>query len=108
MKKITFLLIIFIGYLLNAQTHTTGEIILFDNEEFTYTAQIDFEPNLVTLTLSGPDERYLGLGFGVQSMTSGGDAIIWLYDAGSEEFILSDRSFGYPGQPAGEDATSQQ
>lgn len=102
MKKITLALF---GLILTcsavAQTYTTGSILLLDNDEILYSAQIDINNTLVTLTLSGPDTRYLGLGFGAQSKTSGGDVVMWL-NAG--EFKLTDRSFGAEGQPPGEDA----
>lgn len=105
MKKITLLCI---GILLSlsafAQNYTTELIQLIDDgEDINYSAQIDMSDTTVTLTLSGPDGRFFGFGFGEQSMTSGGDAVIFL-KVGTD-YMLTDRSFGYPGQPDGEDAT---
>lgn len=93
MKKITFyysfILLIFTS-LSFSQTYSTGEIVLIDDGDFYYSAKIDVTSSLVTLTLNGPDNRYLGLGFGVQSMTSGEDAVIFLNDG---TFKLTDRTF---------------
>lgn len=94
MKKITFyysfILLIFTS-LSFSQTYSTGEIVLLDDGELYYSAEIDVTSTLVTLTLNGPDNRYLGLGFGVQSMTTDGDAVIFLNDG---TFKLTDRAFG--------------
>lgn len=62
---------------------STGEITLSGN----FTAQIDVNATDVTVTLVGPDDRWLGLGFGVQSMTNNGDIIS--YDSSG----LNDRRF---------------
>jgi hypothetical protein len=103
MRNFTLAFLSFFAFSLGfSQTYTTGQISLLNNGEIDYTAQIDITNEVVTLTLIGPDQRYLGIGFGVQSMTSGGDVLIWLNDG---EFKLTDRSFGFPGQPPGEDAT---
>ena len=93
MKKITlsfigiFTLITSLSY---SQTYSTGVIELLNDEDYLYTAQIDVTASLVTLTLSGPDNKYLGLGFDAMSMTAGKDVVIWLNDG---TFKLSDRSF---------------
>lgn len=103
MRNFTIAFLSFFAFSLGfSQTYTTGQIVLLDNEDFLYKAQIDISGELVTLTLNGPDLKFLGIGFGVQSMTSGGDVLIWLNDG---EFKLTDRSFGAPGQPSGQDAT---
>lgn len=104
MKNFTFAFLSFFAFSFGfSQTYTTGVITFVSNEDLTYTAKIDIENDVVTLTLNGPDERFLGIGFGVQSMTSGGDALIWRLEDGTLQ--LTDRTFGYPGQPDGEDAT---
>ncbi|MFL0353603.1 T9SS type A sorting domain-containing protein [Xanthomarina sp. GH4-25] len=105
MKKITFSLIgIFtlITSLSFSQTYSTGVIELINDEDYLYTAQIEVTTSLVTLTLSGPDNKYLGLGFDAMTMSAGRDVVIWLNDG---EFKLTDRYFGYPGQPDGQVAT---
>jgi hypothetical protein len=111
MKKITLALIgIFYFNMTFGQTYTTGLMELSNTSGLEYSAQIDVNPTTVTLTMIGPSDRWLGLGFGVQSMTSSGDVVIY-YEIEDPEspgtFIpyLSDRSFGYPGQEPGQDAT---
>lgn len=93
------------GFLLTsfsfAQTYSTGVVELLNDGNYTYTAQIDISSSLVTLTLNGPDESYLGLGFGVESMTPDGDVVIWLNDG---TFKLTDRSFLGIGQVPALDA----
>jgi hypothetical protein len=99
MKKITLALIGLLCFNLNfSQTYTTGLMEFSNVSGLEFSAQIDVNPTTVTLTMTGPENRWLGLGFGVQSMTSGGDVVI--YDGST----LTDRSFGFPGQPAGQDA----
>ena len=93
MKKITFSIIgIFtlITSLSFSQTYSTGVIELLNDGNNLYTAQIEVTSTLVTLTLSGPDNKYLGLGFDSTSMTLGNDVVIWLNDG---TFKLTDRSF---------------
>ena len=74
MKKIT-LLFAFLGGLcaINAQTVSTGTVMLQSN--INYTAEVVIDDTNVTITLVGPDDLWLGLGFGVQTMTPGGDVI---------------------------------
>ncbi len=83
MKKTTlFIALLMAMCSLEAQI-STGEISLSSN----YKAQIDINASDVTVTLEGPDDRWLGLGFGVQSMTNNGDIIS--YDSSG----LNDRRF---------------
>ncbi len=83
MKKTTlFIALLMAMCSLEAQI-STGEITLSSN----YKAQIDINASDVTVTLEGPDDRWLGLGFGVQSMTNNGDIIS--YDSSG----LNDRRF---------------
>ncbi|MFT5861609.1 MAG: hypothetical protein ACI828_000251 [Flavobacteriales bacterium] len=71
MKKITLCIaLLYVMCSLEAQV-TTGEVTLSTD----YTAQIDINASDVTVTLVGPDDRWLGLGFGVDSMTNDGDII---------------------------------
>lgn len=83
MKKITFLLItVLTVYSINAQM-STGVINFASN----YTGQIDVDNNGVTVTLTGPSNLWLGIGFGVQSMTFGEDVLT--FDSSG----LQDREF---------------
>ena len=96
MKKIT---LAFLSLLLTsftfAQTYSTGNMELLNDNGILYTAKVDVKNTLVTLTLSGPDGRYFGFGFGVQSMTNGGDVVIFYDDDETPEidFQMSDRVF---------------
>lgn len=100
MKKITLALIGLIYFnTAFSQTYTTGLMELSNTSGLAYSIQIDVNPTTVTLTMIGPENRWLGLGFGVQSMTSGGDAVIF------DGTTLTDRSFGFEGQEPGQDAT---
>lgn len=100
MKKITLILIGLLYFNISfSQTYTTGLMELSNTSGLEYFIQIDVNPTTATLTMIGPDNRWLGLGFGVQSMTSGGDVVI--YDGTT----LTDRSFGFEGQEPGQDAT---
>ncbi|MCB0445275.1 MAG: T9SS type A sorting domain-containing protein [Gelidibacter sp.] len=102
MKKIT---LAFLGFLFSiatfAQTYTTGTMVLIDDGDIFYSAKIDVTSSLVTLTLNGPDGRFLGFGFGVQSMTYGGDVVMFLDDTDTPEhvFALTDRTFQGIGVP---------
>lgn len=91
MKKTTLSIFIFIlSFVLSAQT-TTGTITLSSN--IGYTAQIDVGLSLVTLTLDGPFNGYLGLGFGVTNMNNNADCVIYIQGAGGANPMLRDSSF---------------
>lgn len=92
MKKITFLILFLTLTISFAQTWSTG-VITFNGS---YTGQVDVTSTTVTLTLIGPDDRWLGMGFGVTCMTSGNDDVV-IFDGTN----LSDRNFvGIGNQPA--------
>ncbi len=76
MKKIT-LLFALLGTIcsVNAQTVSTGTLML--QSSINYTGEIVIDDTNVVITLVGPDDLWLGLGFGVQSMTAGGDVITY-------------------------------
>lgn len=98
MKKITLILLGFSLLLFNksnSQTFSTG-LVTFTTSPETYSAQIDVTSNLVTLTLIGPANRWLGIGFGTDNMIAGEDVVIF------DGTTLTDRHFGFPGQTAGE------
>lgn len=73
-----------------AQGYSTGTIVLSTTPGLNYSAKFDVTSTLVTLTLIGPSDRYLGIGLGVDSMTSGGDALIYIE---SPTPALTDRTF---------------
>ena len=52
---------------------TTGEVVL----NGTFTAKIDTDASLVTLTLKGSSSSWLGIGFGGTNMSSATDMFIW-------------------------------
>lgn len=79
MKKITLLIALISMCFMNAQV-STGTI----NFAAGYSGQIDVDDAGVTVTLIGPDDQWLGIGFGVSSMTSGED-IISFDDSGFQD-----------------------
>lgn len=83
MKKTTLFIALLLAICSIEAQISTGEITLSSD----YKAQIDINASDVTVTLEGPDDRWLGLGFGVQSMTNNGDIIS--YDSSG----LNDRRF---------------
>lgn len=89
MKKPLLILILAFSFnsVLTAQ-NTTGTIQLSNTTGLEYSAKIDITNTEVTLTLIGPSDRWLGLGFGVNSMTNGGDVVIF------NNVSLTDRTFG--------------
>ncbi|WP_299556209.1 T9SS type A sorting domain-containing protein [Seonamhaeicola sp.] len=89
MKKITLTIatLLALNVCLNAQTYSTGTVTLSTTSGLEYSAQIDITSTVVTLTLIGPDDRWLGLGLGVQSMTNNGDVVVF------DGTNLTDRTF---------------
>lgn len=88
MKNSTFILFyFFISSAMFGQTFTTGTVDLSSTSGLAYSAKIEVSSTVVTLTMIGPSDRYLGLGFGVNSMTDGGDVVIFTGSA------LTDRTF---------------
>lgn len=88
MKNITlliFILFVGIGY---SQTNSTGQVALSMTSGIEMGVQIDVTATEVTLQLGGPSDRWLGVGFGVSSMTNGGDVVIF------DGTNLTDRTFG--------------
>jgi len=103
MKKITlafFGLFMSLTTVVFAQTYSTGLVQLSTEEGFEYSAKIDVTSSLVTLTMIGPENRWLGLGFRSTTqpyyMSAANDVVIF---NGTD---LTDRHFGYPGQPEGQ------
>lgn len=101
MKKITFALLGVFSFLtcqIQSQTFSTG-LVTFTTSPVEYAAQIDVTSTLVTLTMIGPDNRWLGLGFDTTQMISGKDVVIF------DGTTLTDRRFGFDGFPDGENAS---
>ncbi len=74
MKKITSLfasILLLSGLNTKAQTITTGMVEVSTG----FFVQIEVSATQVTLTMEGPDDVWLGVGFGVSSMTNGGDIV---------------------------------
>lgn len=86
MKKIT-LIFCLLSSVVIGQTNSTGMVTLSNTGGLEYMAQIDVTATEVTLTLVGPSDRWLGLGFDAQSMTSGKDVVIF------DGTNLTDRTF---------------
>ena len=80
-----------------AQNHTTGVINLTSG----YTVKFDTNSTTVTMTLVGPSDKWLGLGFGMTSMFTSGDGVI----ASGASATLTDRNFTGSGSTPNSDAT---
>ncbi len=58
-----------------AQSFSTGVVDLNTAIGTTIELDIDTNTSLVTMTLSGPSDRWFGVGFGTSGMTSGADCV---------------------------------
>ncbi|WP_353169633.1 T9SS type A sorting domain-containing protein [Flavobacterium sp.] len=85
MKKILLFTLILFGMSATAQNHTTGVINLTTG----YTVKFDTNPTTVTMTLVGPSDKWLGLGFGMTTMSQTGDGVI----VSGTIATLTDRNF---------------
>jgi hypothetical protein len=97
MKKILLFTLILFGMSATAQNHTTGVINLTTG----YTVKFDTNSTTVTMTLVGPSDKWLGLGFGMTSMFTSGDGVI----ASGASATLTDRNFTGSGSTPNSDAT---
>ncbi|MGI9593313.1 MAG: hypothetical protein ACR2MH_01825, partial [Patiriisocius sp.] len=70
MKKITLLAALLVACFTQAQI-TTGLIQVTD----TYSISINVDDTNVSVTMIGDENRWMGLGFGVTSMTPWGDVV---------------------------------
>lgn len=93
MKKITILTALLMCGLLSAQDFSTGTIPFSNTSGLAYSAEIATDSENVTLTLVGPADRWLAIGFGTQAMSSG-DCVIF------NGTTLSDRTFVGNQQPS--------
>ena len=89
MKKITLALFSFVLMTMSfqAQTYSTGVINLSSTSGLEFTSQIDITSTEVTLTLIGPGDRWLGLGFDATNMLGQTDVVIF------DGTNLTDRTF---------------
>lgn len=87
MKQLLLFIFLSLSIHVTAQTFLAENVVLSTTDGLEYSASIEINEAEVTLTLVGPADRWLGLGFGVNGMTAGGDVVI--YDGTN----LTDRSF---------------
>ena len=90
MKAILLALMFGVACSSNAQTFSTGLLNLTASSGGTslgYSAKIEVSSSNVTLTLIGESTKWLGIGFGTNSMTAGGDVVIF------DGTNLTDRTF---------------
>lgn len=80
-NNLLFLLLLFVGTYVHAQTYTTGVISLSTTSGLAMTAKIDVGTQ-VTLTLTGPATRWFALGFDATSMGTGND-VVTVHTAGT-------------------------
>jgi hypothetical protein len=80
-NNLLFLLLLFVGTYVHAQTYTTGVISLSTTSGLAMTAKIDVGTQ-VTLTLTGPASRWFALGFDATSMGTGND-VVTVHTAGT-------------------------
>jgi len=85
MKKILLFTLFLLSMSATAQNHTTGVINLTTG----FTVKFDTNATTVTMTLVGPSDKWLGLGFGMTSMFTSGDGVI----ASGASATLTDRNF---------------
>ena len=95
MKKITLLLFCVLSFSGFAQSKTTGNIDL--GAGYTANFTLNKSTSKVTLVLTGPTDRWFGLGLGVVSGFSMGDGDVILYRS-TDGF--TDRNFVGEGTPA--------
>ena len=87
MKKITLLAALLLTCLAQAQI-TTGNISLSGS----YSVSLEVSDTDVLITMIGDENRWMGLGFGVSSMTAGGDVVSF------DSTGFNDRAFSGIGQ----------
>jgi hypothetical protein len=91
MKKITLLFLMLLSISTFAQTHSTGVVNLTTG----MTVRFDTNPTTVTMTLTGPSDRWFAIGIGVSSGfgMGAGDCLVYTTS-------LSDRKFQGTQNPA--------
>jgi hypothetical protein len=101
MKKTTILLFSLFNFVGFAQSKSTGLMTLSSSIPITANFTLNNDTSLVTLILTGPSDRWFGLGIGVVEGfgMSAGDVIVYTT-------ALSDRNFVGTGSPAVDAAQS--
>ncbi|MBM3430823.1 MAG: hypothetical protein FJX99_07565, partial [Bacteroidetes bacterium] len=75
MKKIKLLaLLLFTSVLSYGQTYTTGTVNLSSTAGLAMSIKLDVSTN-VTMTLTGPSDRWFAVGFNASSMAAGTDVV---------------------------------
>ncbi len=88
MKKQLFSIVALLVFFATfAQSFTTGTVTLTG----TMSVKIDTDATNVTLTLTGPKDLWLGIGFGGTSMSSATDMFIWS-DASNRDYTSGGRT----------------
>lgn len=107
MKKTTFLLTALVAMSGFSQQKTTGVMTLSNNVPMTANFTLDNATSLVTLVLTGPSDRWFGLGLGPSVVDgfgmSDGDALVFTTNTTPN---LTDRNFQGTGQPPQDAAQS--
>lgn len=85
MKKILLLTLFLSSISVFAQNYNTGVINLTTG----YSVRFDTNATTVTMTLVGPSNKWLGIGFGMSGMSQTGDGVI----ASGTTATLTDRNF---------------
>lgn len=97
MKKATLLLLTLCTFAVFAQSKSTGVMTLSNSVPITANFTLNNNTSTVTLVLTGPSDRWFGLGIGVSpgfGMSAGNDVLVYTT-------TLSDRNFiGFAQAPA--------
>ena len=98
MKKITLLLTTIISFAAFAQSKTTGTLSLSNSIPITANFTLNNNTSQVILVLTGPSDRWFGLGIGVESgfRMIGGDVVVFTTTTTPN---LTDRNFQGTGNP---------
>ncbi len=97
MKKITLLLFGFINFVGFSQQKTSGTVNLQPNMTANFT--LDNSTSMVTLVLTGPSDRWFGLGIGVVSGFGMGAGDVLVYTTSTTP-ALRDRGYVGTGNPS--------
>ena len=98
MKKITLLLTTIMSFAAFAQSKTTGTLSLSNSIPITANFTLNNDTSQVILVLTGPSDRWFGLGIGVQSGfgMGAGDVVVFTTTTTPN---LTDRNFQGTGNP---------
>ena len=98
MKKITLLLTTIISFAAFAQSKTTGTLSLSNSIPITANFTLNNDTSQVILVLTGPSDRWFGLGIGVESGfgMNDGDVVVFTTTTTPN---LTDRNFQGTGNP---------